>query len=79
MNELSARRVVSFSGGMRHIKLRCAPGYKLVNNVCQRMKSSELLSRRRAARKAVRIRKSRKSQISRKRSMTLRRRHSAGF
>ena len=79
VDEAAPRRTVSFAGGQRHTKLKCPPGYKLVNNTCQREKTSEILARRRGAKKSARTRRSHQSQTNRKRALTLRRRHSAGL
>lgn len=79
LDELAVRRTVTFRGGVRKIKLACGPGFKLVHGICQRQSSTELLARRRAAKRSVTKRRAKSAQTKRKRQLTLRRRHSAGF
>lgn len=60
-------------------KLVHRPGYKIVNGKYVRMKSSEKIKRKIAARKASKKRKAKKSQIKRKRSLSMKKRKSYGL
>lgn len=71
------KKVISFSGGRKHIKLDCPPGYKLDGNKCVKMSSTELKARSKGARKAALKRKSHQSAINRSRAKTMAKRNAA--
>lgn len=57
MNEVSARRTISFRGGKRHIRYKCQPGWKRVGKSCTRIPTTIRLQRHRELRKAWRRRR----------------------
>jgi len=65
--------------GKKVKKIQCPSGYKVVNGQCKKMTGSELLKRKRAAKKAARKRRSKIRQILRKRMISLKRRKAMGL
>lgn len=57
LNEVAARRTISFRGGSRHIRYKCPPGWKKVGRSCSKIQASVRIARGRELKKAWRRRK----------------------
>lgn len=81
LEEKRVQRVNRIRGGQvqRRKKVTSKSGYKIKDGKAVRMKSSERLKRKRAARKAAKKRKGKKSQIQRQRKKSMKKRQRKGF
>jgi len=70
VSEVNYKKVVR--GGKVVKKVQCRPGYRFDGNSCVKMSSQELRLRGKAAKKAAKHRKGKKSQISQARKISLR-------
>lgn len=78
--EVSPKKMISFAGGKKHIKMQCPPGFKLVDGKsCVKMTAAEVKSRAIGAKKRVMKMKSKMGQISKARAKTMKLRAKAGL